>query len=72
MIETRAVPLILLCLVIAASSGAAAASKYQLTQDPQAVAVAQAAFTAMGGAQAVAGYQDSVVHPAKLDTRGRV
>jgi hypothetical protein len=31
-----------------------------LKQDPQAVAVAQAAFTAMGGAQAVAAYQDSV------------
>jgi hypothetical protein len=56
---TRAVSLLLLCLVIAASTHAAAASKYQLTQDPQAVAVAQAAFTAMGGAQAVAGYQDS-------------
>ncbi len=57
---TRAVSLILLCLVIAASTHAAAASRYQLTQDPQAVAVAQAAFTAMGGAQAVAGYQDSL------------
>jgi hypothetical protein len=52
--------LILLCLVIAASTHAAAASKYQLTKDPQAVAVAQAAFTAMGGAQAIAGYQDSL------------
>jgi hypothetical protein len=57
---TRAVSLTLLCLVIAASTHAAAASKYQLTQDPQAVAVAQAAFTAMGGAQAIAGYQDSL------------
>ena len=57
---TRTVSLILLCLVVAASTHAAAASKYQLTQDPQAVAVAQAAFTAMGGAQAVAGYQDSM------------
>jgi hypothetical protein len=58
--RTRAVSLILLCLVIAASTHAAAASKYQVTQDPQAVAVAQAAFTAMGGAQAIAGYQDSL------------
>ncbi len=57
---TRAVSPILLCLVIAASTRAAAASKYQLTKDPQAVAVAQAAFTAMGGAQAIAGYQDSL------------
>jgi hypothetical protein len=57
---TRAVSLILMCLVIAASTYAPAATKYQLTQDPQAVAVAQAAFTAMGGAQAVAGYQDSL------------
>ncbi len=60
---TRAVSLILLCLVIAASTHAAAASKYRVTQDPQAVAVAQAAFTAMGGAQAVAGYQDSLASP---------
>jgi len=59
MIETRAVPL-LLCLVIAASIDTLAASKYAITQDPQAVAVAQAAFTAMGGAQAIAGYQDSL------------
>jgi hypothetical protein len=57
---TRAVSLILLCLVIAASTHAAAASKYQLTRDPQAVVVAQAAFTVMGGAQAIAGYQDSL------------
>lgn len=57
---TRAVSLILVCLVIAASTHAGAASKYQLTQDPQAVAVALAAFTAMGGAQAIAGYQDSL------------
>src|SRR5258708_30500508 len=57
---TRPVSLIPRGLVIAASTHAAAASKYQLTQDPQAVAVAQAAFTAMGGAQAIAGYQDSL------------
>ena len=58
MIGTRAVPL-LLCAVIATSTDALAASKYAITQDPQAVAVAQAAFAAMGGAQAIAGYQDS-------------
>jgi len=51
---------IILCLAIATSSGAVAPSKYVLTQDPQAVAVAKAAFTAMGGAPAVAGYQDSL------------
>jgi hypothetical protein len=62
MIRTRTVPLvfIILCLVIATSRDAAAASKYQLRQDPQAVVVAQAAFAAMGGVQAVAGYQDSL------------
>jgi len=46
--------------LVIAISNAAAASKYQIEQDPQAVAVAQAAFAAMGGAQAVAAYQDSV------------
>lgn len=50
----------LFCLVIASSSDAVAASKYMVKQDPQAVAVAKAAFDAMGGVQAVAGYQDSV------------
>jgi hypothetical protein len=69
--RTRAVSLILLCLVIAASTHAAAASKYQLTQDPQAVAVAQAAFTAMGGAQTIAGYQDSLASgTATISTGG--
>src|SRR5207302_10586038 len=51
---------ILLGRFIASAGSAAAASKYQITLDPQAVAVAQAAFTAMGGAQVVAGYQDSL------------
>jgi len=37
-----------------------AASKYVLKQDPQAVAVAQSAFAAMGGTQAILGYQDSL------------
>jgi hypothetical protein len=37
-----------------------AASKYVVKQDGQAIAVAQAAFAAMGGAPAVAGYQDSL------------
>jgi hypothetical protein len=68
--RARAVSLILLCLVVAASTHAAAASKYQLTQDPQAVAVAQAAFTAMGGAQAIAGYQDSMASGTVTITAG--
>jgi len=50
----------ILVYVIATSGVSAAASKYQLKQDPQAVAVAQAAFAAMGGTEAVAGYQDSL------------
>jgi outer membrane lipoprotein-sorting protein len=47
-------------LALTSADAVAAAKQYQLTQDPQAVAVAQAAFAAMGGAQAVAAYQDSV------------
>jgi hypothetical protein len=43
-----------------ASTYATAASKYLLRQDAQAVAVAQSAFEAMGGAKAVLGYQDSL------------
>jgi hypothetical protein len=58
MIRSRVLYLILLCAVVATPRDILAASKYQLRLDPQAVAVAQAAFTAMGGAQAVAGYQD--------------
>jgi hypothetical protein len=54
------VPFVLLSLAITSASDAVAATKYVLKQDPQAVAVAQAAFAAMGGAQAVAAYQDSV------------
>jgi hypothetical protein len=54
------VPFVLLSLAITSASDAVAATKYILKQDPQAVAVAQAAFAAMGGAQAVAAYQDSV------------
>lgn len=38
----------------------AAKAKYVLTIDPQALVVAQAAFTAMGGTQAISGYQDSL------------
>ncbi len=59
MIRIRVVSLVLLCIAIATPRDIVAASKYQLKQDPQAVTVAQAAFTAMGGVQAVAGYQDS-------------
>jgi len=47
-------------LALTSADAVAAAKQYQLTQDPQAIAVAQAAFAAMGGAQAVAAYQDSV------------
>ncbi len=54
------VPFVLLSLAITFASDAVAATKYVLKQDPQAVAVVQAAFVAMGGAQAVAAYQDSV------------
>jgi len=44
----------LLLAIAGASDAVAAAKQYQLRQDPQAIAVAQAAFAAMGGAQAVA------------------
>jgi len=49
-----------LCSIVALSSYLLAASKYVLKQDAQAVAVAQSAFAAMGGAQAILGYQDSL------------
>jgi len=51
--------LVLAVLMFAGSSLAATAKKYVLKVDPQALAVAQAAFAAMGGAQAVTSYQDS-------------
>src|ERR1700687_2584668 len=54
------VSIVILSLAITCSTDAVAATKYALKQDAQAVAVAQAAFTAMGGAQAVSAYQDSV------------
>jgi hypothetical protein len=61
MIAPRVAVSLLLSLVVAFSSDVLAASKqYILTQDPQAVAVAKAAFMAMGGPQALAGYQDSL------------
>jgi hypothetical protein len=52
----------LLCLLIVSGSSLAAGAnkQYVPTVDPQAVMVAQAAFNAMGGSQAVAGYQDSL------------
>jgi hypothetical protein len=50
---------ILYCLVAATTNYVAAANKYSIRQDPQAVAIVQAAITAMGGDQAVASYQDS-------------
>ncbi len=69
MIGTRVVCLTLLCLVIAISS-ATAANKYQIKQDAQAVAVAQAAFIAMGGPQAVLGYRDSLASGAATISTG--
>src|SRR5215470_14734661 len=39
---------------------ATANQQYVLTVDPQALAIAQSSFAAMGGAQVLAGYQDSV------------
>jgi hypothetical protein len=51
----------LLSLLMASSSIAVAGNKpYSLTVDPQALAVAQAAFAAMGGTQAILGYKDSL------------
>jgi hypothetical protein len=50
-----------LYLLLADSMPIAAANKqYTVTVDRQALTVAQAAFIAMGGNQAIAGYQDSV------------
>jgi hypothetical protein len=51
---------LMLSFAASVSDALAAAKQYQPRLDPQAVAVAQAAFTAMGGVQAVAGYQDSL------------
>lgn len=49
-------------LLFAGTATAATKPKqYAVTTDPQALQVAQACFTAMGGAQALAAYQDSVV-----------
>lgn len=45
---------------ICCASCFATSKQYVLKVDPQAVAIAQAAFAAMGGAQGVAGYQDSL------------
>jgi hypothetical protein len=47
-------------LITTCSNAFAAAKQYQLHVDPQALAVAQASFSAMGGPQAVAAYQDSL------------
>lgn len=48
-----------------------AAKQYQLQVDPQALAVAQAAFGAMGGAKRFVGYQDSVASgTATISTGG--
>ena len=52
--------LALAAAILCCSSFAATTKQYVLTVDPQALAIAQAAFTAMGGANAIAGYQDSL------------
>jgi outer membrane lipoprotein-sorting protein len=52
---------ILGCILLAGSSAAVAADKlYQIERDPPAIAIAQTAFSAMGGTAAFARYQDSV------------
>jgi hypothetical protein len=55
----RAIVPFFLSLVLSITSDAAVAKQYVLKVDPQALTVAQAAFIAMGGTQAVAAYQDS-------------
>jgi hypothetical protein len=52
--------LVLAVLMFAFPSFAASTKKYVLKVDPQALVVAQAAFAAMGGTQAVTGYSDSL------------
>jgi hypothetical protein len=58
MTRSEAVSLVLVSLLI--TSNAVAASKDEIKQDPQAIAVAQKALAAMGGIQAILTYQDSV------------
>jgi hypothetical protein len=53
--------LILAAAILCCPSFAATTKQYVLTVDPQALAIAQATFAAMGGATAVAEYQDSLV-----------
>lgn len=61
----------LLCLVfLVARDGVAANKPYSLTVDPQALAVAQAAFKVMGGTQAISGYQDSVASGTAVISAG--
>lgn len=61
MLTIKGLPFIFACLLIAGLTTAYAATKqYQVTVDPQALLVAKAAFTAMGGTQAIAQYQDSL------------
>jgi hypothetical protein len=58
---SRGLRLIIATAILCCLSFAATTKQYVLTVDPQALAVAQTAFTTMGGANAVAGYQDSLV-----------
>jgi hypothetical protein len=60
MTRVGVVSFILLSLTVTSASDAVAATNYAFKHDSQAVAIAQAAFAAMSGGQAVAGYQDSV------------
>jgi hypothetical protein len=55
---TRCLRLTVATAILCCVAFAATTKQYVLTIDPQALAVAQAAFTAMGGTQAITGYQD--------------
>lgn len=48
------------CLFVGTVAVAGTTKQYVLTIDPQALAAAQAALAAMGGTQAITGYQDSL------------
>src|SRR5258708_7505207 len=52
--------LALTAFLLCCTSFAATTKQYVLTVDPQALAIAQTAFTTMGGVNAIAGYQDSL------------
>ncbi len=66
MIGTGVPCLILLGFVIATSIDSVAASESAIKEDAKAVALTQAAFGTMGGAQAIAGYQDFLADEGAL------